>query len=85
MRALAKHRLTIEIIGWYGMVAVLAAYSLVNLNILASASVWCILLNLTGSVGLLLAAAIKHAHQLVVLNIVWAVIAIVALVEVFIA
>lgn len=79
MRYLAKHTLAIEIIGWYGMAAVLVAYALVNLTILPSNSLVCILLNLTGSIGLLTAAAIKRAHQLVVLNIVWAMIAVVGL------
>jgi hypothetical protein len=81
MRRLATHTLVIEIMGWYGMAAVLVAYGLVNLDILASHNVWCILLNLTGSIGLLLAAAIKRADQLVVLNVVWAVVAVIALVE----
>lgn len=79
MRRLAKHTLAIEVIGWYGMAAVLVAYGLVNLSILPSNSLVCILLNLTGSIGLLTAAAIKRVPQLVVLNIVWAIIAIVEL------
>jgi hypothetical protein len=83
VRHLAKRALAVEIIGWYGMAAVLGAYALVNLSILPSDSLVCILLNLTGSVCLLIVSAIKRAHPLVALNIVWAVIAIIGLLRIF--
>jgi len=40
-----------EIIGWYGMVAILAAYFLVSFNFLSSAGVFYQVLNFTGAGG----------------------------------
>ncbi len=82
MRTLRK-QLVIEVIGWCGMAAVLAAYGLVNLNLLPLHSVGNVVLNLTGAAGLLLVALYKRVGQLVVLNLVWIAVALVALVKLF--
>lgn len=79
-----RHQLILDIVGWYGMAAVLAAYGLVNLTLLPSHNIVCILLNLTGSAGLIIAAFVKRANQLVVLNIVWAIVALMTLAQIFI-
>lgn len=77
-----RHHIAFSVVGWYGMSAVLVAYALVSLAVLPSHSIIYILLNLTGAVGLVIAAAIKRADQLVVLNIVWAIVALVSLAQV---
>jgi hypothetical protein len=79
----SSKQLLIEAVGWYGTAAILVAYSLVNLNLLPVHSIWNILLNLTGSVGLLMVATLKRAGQLVILNIVWIVVALIALARLF--
>lgn len=70
----------IEIAGWYGTVAIVAAYALVSFNIIKSASLLYQLLNLTGSIGIIAVALDKKVYQPAVLNTIWAVIAIVAIV-----
>jgi hypothetical protein len=73
-----KHPL-VEFLGWYGAVAVLAAYFFVSFHYLSADSFWFQFLNATGSAGLTAVAYIKKDWQLAVLNLVWAVIALIAL------
>lgn len=75
-----KHPL-VEFIGWYGAVAVLAAYFLVSFGYLSAVSFWFQFLNATGSAGLTAVAYIKKDWQLAVLNFVWVGIALVALIK----
>ncbi len=72
-------RLLAEIIGWYGVVAILLAYALVSFNIIASNDIIYQLLNFTGAFGIAVISLIKKAYQPAVLNITWAIIAIIAL------
>lgn len=74
-------RLFAEIAGWYGTIAIVAAYTLVSFNIVASDSVLYQLLNLTGALGIATIAIVKKVTQSVVLNLFWAVIALLALVR----
>jgi hypothetical protein len=73
-----NHR-TIQIIGWYGVIAIIVGYTAVALDWLPSHSVWYQLLNLTGAVALVIEARSKHDQQPVVLNTLWAIIAVIAL------
>lgn len=72
----------IQILGWYGVVAILLAYALLSFDIIPADGVVYQLLNLTGALGIILAAYAKKDMQPVVLNIVWLIIAAVALVGV---
>jgi hypothetical protein len=74
-----------EIAGWYGIVAILGAYALVSFSVIGSDSVLFQLLNLTGALGVIWITAIKGVTQSVVLNTVWAIIAVVALLRMVIA
>lgn len=65
--------------GWYGVIAILAAYALMSFKIIQSDGLLYQLLNLTGAIGIATEAASKKDKQPVVLNIVWAVIALVAI------
>lgn len=72
-------KIFIEIAGWYGTIAILGAYALVSFNIIQSASLAYQLLNLTGSLGIIIVSASKKVFQSVVLNIIWGVVAAAAL------
>ena len=72
----------IEDVGWYGVGAVLAAYVLTTLAFIDNESFWFIFLNLTGAVSLMIVSWYKHAIQTLVLNVVWAAIAVVGLINV---
>jgi hypothetical protein len=69
-----------ELLGWYGAAAILVAYALVSTGVISPHSWQYQLLNLTGSLGILAISLAKHAKQPAVLNIVWAAVALVALV-----
>lgn len=71
----------IEAGGWYGAAAVLLAYALVSFNIISPHGWIYQLLNFTGAVGVLIISYMKRAKQPALLNFVWAVIALVALIQ----
>lgn len=77
-------RQLISIVGWYGVLAILAAYILVTNDILSAKSLPYQLLNLTGAVGIAVVAASRKDKQPVVLNIIWAIIAAVAIVQIIV-
>jgi hypothetical protein len=69
----------VEAVGWLGVVAVLTAYALSSLGVASSQSLLCIGLNLSGAAAIAWVSYYKQNWQSVVLNIVWAGIALVAL------
>lgn len=69
----------IEAIGWYGMMAILLAYLLVSFNFLSVGDIFYQVLNFTGAAGVAYISFKKKARQPAVLNIIWAVIALAAL------
>jgi hypothetical protein len=69
----------IELIGWYGAFAVLLAYALVTFGAIATKSTAYQLLNLTGSFGIIVVSFRKKAYQPIALNIVWMLIALIAI------
>jgi hypothetical protein len=74
-----KWRALVEILGWYGLIAVVIAYGTVSLSFISPNTYLYQFLNLSGAVGLGLVAFVKRAYQNGVLNLVWGVIAVVAL------
>ena len=70
-----------EIVGWYGTLAIVGAYALVSFNLISSSSVTYQLLNLSGAIGIIIISSIKKVRQSVVLNMFWAIIAAIALVQ----
>ncbi len=76
-----KYKLA-EILGWYGVVALLGAYTLLSLNILTSGDARFQILNITGAIGIVIDALCQKNWQPAVLNIIWAVIGLVALVKI---
>ena len=78
-----KSLLAAEILGWYGAIAILLAYALVSFSVIAGDSILFQLLNITGSIGLLLIAFAKRVYQSVILNIEWALIGTIAIAKLF--
>jgi hypothetical protein len=72
---------TISWIGWYGVLAILVAYALVTFGVVAAKSYPYQLLNLTGALGLVIEAGSKKDTQPAALNAVWAIVAIIAIVQ----
>ncbi len=70
----------INILGWYGVAAILGAYAFLNFGILQPKSLVYQVLNLTGAIGVGVDALNDKDWQPVVLNIVWAVVAIVSII-----
>ncbi|TAL20192.1 hypothetical protein EPN90_01500 [Patescibacteria group bacterium] len=73
----------LEIFGWYGTVAIVGAYALVSFSIIQSDSALYQLLNLTGAIGIVAVSLVKKAYQPATLNIIWTVIAAIALIKLF--
>ena len=71
--------------GWYGIVAVLAAYAFLNFGFFGTESLWYLLLNLTGACGILWEAYDRRDYPVSVLNIIWALIALYGLVRFLVA
>ena len=76
-----KSHWVIEAIGWLGAVSVLVAYMLAAFSYIAADGFWYTFLNLVGAVGILVIAVHKRVVQSIVLNAIWIVIAIVAIVN----
>ena len=69
----------IEIIGWTGSLEVILAYALVSNNKISSSSPAYQWLNLTGGVFLIIHTVVHQSYPSTFINIVWVVIALVAL------
>ena len=76
-------RTLIEIVGWSGMVAIVAAYALVSFSLLSPRGAWYQALNGAGALGVLVAAFSKRDYPAGALNLVWAAIAAGALIRTF--
>ena len=72
-------RVFIEILGWYGTVAIVGAYALVSFSLLDAESLVYQMLNGTGAVGIVLVSLHKRAYQPAVLNAIWTGIALLAI------
>jgi hypothetical protein len=72
----------IDIVGWIGSAAVVSAYALISLDKLNSKSRLYQVLNLVGSLGLVVNTAYYRAYPSTFVNIVWLVIAALALVRI---
>jgi hypothetical protein len=71
----------IELLGWIGSVEVIAAYALNSYQKIKSDSLTFQLLNLTGAIFLIINSVYKNAFQFTLINSVWALVAIVALIQ----
>lgn len=71
-------------LGWYGVFAILGAYVLLNFGLLNVRSVIYQLLNLTGAGAFILETSDKKDYQPMFLNVVWLLVAAIALLRLFI-
>ncbi len=71
----------VEWVGWYGVVATILAYALVSALVLAPTSLLYQGLNLTGAAGVTLETWVRRDYQPFWLNLIWALIALVAIVH----
>ncbi len=74
-------RSTTETIGWVGVIAIICAYASLNFGILSQNSLVYLLLNVLGSIGIIIDASRQKDYQPLVLNILWAVIAVFAIIK----
>lgn len=77
-------RKMIDVVGWYGVGAIIFAYMLISFEVIIANSWQYQLLNLTGAIGIIIEAVAKKDRQPVVLNIFWIMITLVALVRLII-
>jgi hypothetical protein len=75
--------LFIEIFGWIGSAAVVLAYALISTNRVQNSSSLYHLLNLGGSVGLIVNSTYNRAFPSTFVNLVWSLIALFALIRIF--
>jgi hypothetical protein len=73
-----------EIIGWCGTAVIILAYALVSFGILSPQAVLYQVMNGAGALGVVHISLKKKAYQPGVLNIVWALIAAVAIIRLFV-
>jgi hypothetical protein len=72
-----------EVLGWYGVVAILGAYAALTFGLLASNGLWYPILNATGAAGLVIDTYFQKDYQPLVLNAVWVLVAVIALLKYF--
>ena len=70
-----------ELVGWYGVVAILSAYALVSFELIPFNGFVYHFLNATGAIGIIVDALAQKNYQPAVLNIVWLIIAVLSLVR----
>ena len=70
----------IELFGWYGTCAIVLAYVLVSFSVIPAESLQYQLLNLTGALGIAAVSFYKKTYQPGVLNIIWFVVALIAII-----
>ncbi len=73
-----------EAVGWYGAIAIIGSFALVSFELISPATMLYQILNGTGALGLAYISFEKKAYQPGVLNIIWVLIAGVAIVRLLI-
>jgi hypothetical protein len=76
-------KLTIDILGWIGSIAVIAAYGLNSYQKIKSDSYSFLILNLTGGIFLIVYSYYYTAYANTFINVVWVIIAVPALIRLF--
>lgn len=72
----------INAFGWYGTAAIVAAYALVSFSVIEPTSIAYQLLNGSGAFGIVAVSLFKRTYQPAVLNIIWMIIALVAILQI---
>jgi hypothetical protein len=69
-------------IGWYGVLAVLAAYVLLNLSFFDAKNIFYQILNFTGALAIVFSSLRKKDYPPAVLNLTWALVAFFVLIRI---
>lgn len=77
-----KKEFVSEFFGWYGVIAILVAYALLNFGIVDIHSLLYQVLNVTGALGIAYDALKDKDYQPVVLNTIWALIALFSIIKI---
>lgn len=72
-----------NLLGWYGTAAILLAFALISFSVVNPNDIVYQLLNLSGAIGLAIETFRKKDYQPGVLNIIWAIIALIAITKTF--
>lgn len=78
-------RVLIEIFGWAGVVAIFVAYLLVSFDFLEPQHMLYQILNLFGGIVIVVESLTKKNYQPAVLNVIWSVVASIALLKIVFA
>lgn len=79
-----KKNIVVEIIGWYGVLAILGAYALLSFGVFSPNNIFYQILNGTGALGIVLVSFRKKTYQPAVLNVIWLIIAVIAIINILI-
>lgn len=71
--------IAVEVIGWYGVVAIIGAYFFLSFGLLAADTVAYQVINATGALAIIIHSVAKKDFQPLVLNIIWIVIALIGI------
>jgi len=71
----------IEMLGWYGAIAVTGAFALNSFGYLSHDQPWYQLLNFTGAAALAVITLYHRIYQSAIVNVIWALIAVVSLLK----
>ena len=72
----------VDIYGWCGMTAIVVAYALVSFSVIKPEGLTYQILNGAGALGIVLISFVKRAYQPAILNLIWTIIAAVAIVKI---
>ena len=70
-----------QILGWFGVMAVLLGYFLITFQFLDSTNIWYLVLNGCGAAGIVISSVTKKDYPPVILNMVWFTIALLAIIR----
>jgi len=70
-----------EIIGWYGTLAIISAFVMVSFELISPISLSYQIMNATGALGVAYISLKNKVYQPGVLNIIWALVAIIAILK----
>lgn len=79
---MSGQKILIETIGWAGVAAIVSGYVLISFGVLEPSQLNYQLLNLCGAIGIIISSLSKRDYQPVVLNVVWFIVAMAAILTV---
>ena len=84
MNKKSQYEVLSELAGWVGVLSILLAYALLTFGVLSADEATYNILNLVGGTGIIIDALADKNYQPAVLNLIWVVIALYAIVRVIV-